>query len=113
QPAGDAQRQSKPASAPPADPGEKELGTGFLPSNPEVTAKQIAGREGNAAAEKIAAAMKSKGQGEGKGEGKGEGESETPGEGTPSATAKKGGGSNSDKTAKNEKQTVGELEKGD
>jgi hypothetical protein len=59
--------------------------------------------------------MKGKGKGEGKGEaaGKGEGESDNPGEGTPSATAKKGGGTKSNKTGENKKPPPGELEKGE
>lgn len=95
------------------DPKAYQLGTGLVPASPQVTAKQIAGPEANAAAAKIAAMMKGEGKGEGKGKGEGEGESESPGEGTPSATAKKGGGSKSGKASKNEKQTSGDLEKGE
>lgn len=102
-----------PKSTANSEPKSSELGTNFVPASPDITAKQIAGPEANAAADKIAAAMKTQGKGQGKGEGKGEGESETPGEGTPSATSKKGGGSKSEKSAKNEKQSVGELEKGE
>ena len=39
-----------------------DLGTGFVPSSAEVTAKQIAGPEANAAAEKIAAMIKGEGK---------------------------------------------------
>jgi hypothetical protein len=108
----DSQSSSEKSSAngqPPAEADSTELGTGLVPSTPQITAKQIAGPEANAAAAKMAAAMK----GEGKGEGApGEGESENPGEGSPSASAKKGGGTKGGKAVANQKGNDGELEKG-
>jgi hypothetical protein len=84
-----------------------QLGTGLVPSSPEITAKQIAGPTANAAAAKMAAALKGKGKGQ---PGKSEGESETPQEGASSSTAKKGGAAKGGKTAANQKASKGDLE---
>ncbi len=108
--AGAPAQNSNPSGQPPGEADSTELGTGLVPSTPQITAKQIAGPEANAAAAKLAAVMK----GEGKGEGApGEGESENPGEGSPSASAKKGGGTKGGKAVANQKGTDGELGKGD
>jgi hypothetical protein len=88
-------------------PNASQLGTGLVPSSPQITAKQIAGPTANAAAAKMAAAMKGKGKGQA---GKSEGESETPQEGASSSTAKKGGAAKGGKTASNQKASKGDLE---
>jgi hypothetical protein len=92
---------------PKSPPNSSQLGTGLVPSSPQITAKQIAGPTANAAAAKMAAALKGKGKGQA---GKSEGESETPQEGASSSTAKKGGAAKGGKTATNQKAAKGDLE---
>src|SRR5262249_25939341 len=104
------QNPKSPASGQPS-----QLGTGMVPASPQITAKQIAGPQANAAAasamaQAMAAAMKGQGQGE---PGQGQGESEMPKEGESSSAAKKGGAAKGGKTANNEKGKKGELETAD
>jgi len=91
-----------------------ELGTGFVPASPEVTAQQIAGAQANSAAAQAIAAAAAAGQpgqpmpGEGQGQ-PGQGQAKTPMQGASSSTASKGGAAKSGDTSNNQKPPPGDL----
>ena len=96
-----------------------ELGTGFVPSSPEVTAQQIAGAQALAqAAAAQAAAPPMPGQGQapgqptapGQGQPMGQGQAQTPMPGAASPTATKGGVASAGESANNQKAPEGELQ---
>jgi hypothetical protein len=79
----------------------------MVPKSPEVTAKQIAGEQANAAAAQALA----QGQGQGEGQaGQGQGESETPREGAASSAATKGGAVKKGQSPNNQSPEKGELQ---
>jgi hypothetical protein len=94
--------------------GQGELGTGFVPASPEVTAQQIAGAQANAAAAQALAAAAAAGQpgqpmpGEGQGQ-PGQGQAQTPMQGAASSTASKGGAAKSGDSSNNQKPPPGDL----
>lgn len=90
-----------------------ELGTGFVPSSPEVTAQQIAGAQAlaQAAAAQAAAPAQSGQPGQPlPGQGQIPGQAQAPMPGQASALASKGGVSTSGDTSNNQAAPEGELE---
>jgi hypothetical protein len=86
----------------------KGLGTQMVPASPEVTAKQIAGQEANAAAATaMAAAMQGQGQ---PGQSQGKADAEKPGE--QAAKGQKGKGGKPGDTASDQPPENGDAEKG-
>jgi hypothetical protein len=108
--------QSRPGEGEPGGEGQPgnggqpmELGTGFVPASPEVTAQQIAGAEANAAASQAMAAAAQAGQAAGKTPGQGQGQSPMPMPGASSSTASKGGAAKGGESADNQKPPMGDL----
>jgi len=87
-----------------------ELGTGFVPASPEVTAQQIAGAQANSAAQAIAAAGQPGQPMPGEGQGQpGQGQAKSPMQGASSQAASKGGAAKSGDTSNNQKPPPGDL----
>jgi hypothetical protein len=98
-------------SAMPAEGQPSELGTGFVPQSPEVTAQQIAGSQALAQAAAVQASASETSAGQPQSEGQtAEGQSQQPMSGATSAKAAKGGVSQGGSKATNEKAPPGELE---